>query len=251
MSHDAQGQIKLAEMCLKGDGWARARGHLGKAGELAADDKKLSTKIKSLLKKVDRKEKMWFKKIPRARGIIFEVGVKQDLPESEVASSDVDFEQIKATIMRLHAAGVGSTLADEAKAASFLLSLISDRQLYIKEVVFTIGANKGDMIFDKEFTGMPNGSTNIPMGLTNWGADVIVHELGHSDFGLGDDDNAGSGGEWGKGKFPCIMAHNWEEGYCPFCRRELKIGEFGKFADLLIEEIPGPPMPKITIKHAK
>jgi hypothetical protein len=253
LGKDAKGQIKLAEICEKGEGWQRARDHLKKALELEPDNKTISNTVTAALKRLETKEKEWEKKLPRPRVFTLRIGVKQNIPKEKIEPT-ADDEVIKASAARNPQSdrldGKGRTIGDQAKAAAAWLIQISGKGIYIDEIIFTIGSAAGDLVYDETFRGTPNGWTSIPMGPQNWCAAVIVHELGHSNLGLPDCDNAANGGKWGKGPYPCIMAHNWQEGYGLCCRMKLGLFQFGKFADFLEDEIPDPPLPKITIKYA-
>ncbi|MBI4712521.1 MAG: hypothetical protein HY762_04355 [Planctomycetes bacterium] len=195
--------------------------------ELEPENKSLSETVTSLLKSLDRQEKAYLENLPKPRAIILRVGVRQ---------GDLSKEEIER-------------LVNVVKKAAQLLSRISVKQIYLSEVIFTIPSNTGDLVFDKTFTGVPNGWSNIPIGVKDWWAPLIVHELGHSNLTLPDDDNAAAGGEYGKGPYPCIMAHNYDQGYGLCCQKKLNLGQFGKFSDLLEEEIPEPPQTKITINY--
>lgn len=184
---DAKGQIKLARMCLKGNGFALAREHMESALKMEPENKACA----KLKKDIAKKEKKYLKGLPKAREVILKVGIKGPRPSKK------EFKW----------------LADKIKSSSRLLEKISDYEIFIKEVRFSVGKTTGDFVYERNFAGTPNGWTNIPMGKKNWWEPVIVHELGHSNLGLPDDDNAASGGTWGKGPYPCIMAHNWKEGF--------------------------------------
>ncbi len=225
---DPSAQLALAKTCLGHRVFARAREHLVRAAALGVEEAKTA----ALSQEVDKAEAAWRKGLPQPVGVLLKVGTVQVLDEKE-----------------------RTWLIDRVEAASALLFRITNGGLYIQEVVVDVGSPKGHLVYDRAFTGTPEGSGSIPMGPVNWDPAVVVHEMGHALWGLPDDDSAGSGGKWGVSKYPCVMAHQWDQGFGPCCRQRLSAAfrkeRLSEFFDRLEEECEGfVPDTQVTWKGA-
>jgi hypothetical protein len=244
LGKDAEGQLKLAEMCLKNGGWQRAKEHFQKAVELAPDSKSVADAAQAGLKMADKQEKTRLQKMPRQRPLILNIGVKQDLPKEKVDATD---EEVMGPGDGM-AANSGWSLGDYVRRTSKLLSDISGRELYIAEVIFTIGSEKGDLVYDENRTDDPaTVRIAIEVGPDNWRAAILVHMIGHCKFGIKDCDPSGHGMRDG----PCLMAHDWAAGFNEGCQKNLRLGNYSAFVEYAVEEFPEPPITKITVKYAE
>ena len=221
---DPEAQRRLFRTCLKEQAFERAQGHLDGLVALAPDDPGLPTARRDL----EKARASWRKGRPGPTGVTLVIGLAKDLTQEEE-----------------------KWLIDQVRDSSLHLFRISCGGLYIAELVLEPRSHKGHLVYDRTFTGMPNGSTNIPMGEQNMYPPVVVHEMGHALWGLPDDDNAGNGGEWGKSKYPCVMAHHWDQGYCPDCRKLLCVAyrkeRLSAFFDRLPEEVDEGELPETAV----
>ena len=159
----------------------------------------------------------------RSKGLTLYIGVKQNIPHHELLR-----------VIR------------KVRESSQYLSLITKKELYVDNAIFTFYSAKGHLVWDKYRKKMPMGLDNIPMAPEYWWTQLIVHEFVHSIFKLLDDD-IGYGYKWGQAPYRCLMAHNWNAPFCPVCHKRLGLKILYK--GVPFHKRPENPVTRITFNY--
>ena len=155
---DADATYALARWCRDRKLWPQAKPLLEKTLELKPEHKDAKKDLEAAGKALE--ELFQASLVP----LTISIGCKQDLSREEIEK-----------------------LAEEMKLASAKMATATHGAMFIVEVIFTDQKAEGHLVYDIEFKDTPNGWFNIPMGVQNWFARVIFHELGHAALGLEDE----------------------------------------------------------------
>ncbi len=179
----ADDQCNIAQWCKEQGLLSVAKKHTAEALKIDSKSKKAQDLEKAIK---DEVQKLL---VP----LTLKVGVKQQLKKQDVEK-----------------------LAEQVKKMSSNLAKITGGTMYLESVTFDVGSTNGDFVYDKDFSGIPNGGTNIPFGPSHWHVGTLLHEFGHARLGLADEYDTSKYGVPTDDKCcdNCIMALKLKCGFC-------------------------------------